>query len=254
MIVAVHQPHFLPWLGYLDRMRQVDLFVVLDHVQFEKQNYQNRTAILVDGTPRWLTVPIQQQSFRQSILEKRVANPPASKANWWGPNMYATLRHAYRRTPHFRQYGAWLQEVLERRWDYLTQLNEVLLEFLRHAFDINTPLVRSSSLKVEGARSELVLNICRAVGADTFLCGGGGSRRYLDVGSFERAGVRVEYQQFRHPVYPQRSVRGAPGFTGSAGPFVPGLSAVDMLFNCGAASRDLLAPAAQPLEKVLAAA
>jgi hypothetical protein len=248
MIVAVHQPHFLPWLGYLDRMRQADLFVVLDHVQFEKQNYQNRTAILVEGTPRWLTVPIQQQSFRQSILEKRIANPVPGKANWWGPNMYATLRHAYRRAPHFRAYGAWLHEVLERRWDLLAQLNEVLLDFLRHAFDISTPLVKSSQLGVGGARSELVLNICRAVGADAFLCGGGGSRAYLDVAAFERAGVQVKYQDFRHPVYRQRSYAGAPG------PFVPGLSAVDMLFNCGPASRELLAAPVQPREAVRAAA
>src|SRR5919108_665898 len=100
---------------------------------------------------------------------------------------------------------------------WLVDLHQAGLELLRDAFGITTPLARSSELAVEGARAELILNICRAVGADTLLAGNGGSRAYLDPEQFARAGVRVEYHQWKHPEYPQCG----------AAPFLPGLSAID---------------------------
>jgi hypothetical protein len=240
MIVAIHQPHFLPWLGYLHRMQSADLFVLLDHVQFERRNYQNRTAIMVDGIARWLTVPVVQRSQKETIVEKLIDNPKNGEMRWWGPNAFRTLRFAYRRAPHLERYTPWLQEILERRWDRLAQLNEVLLDFLRDAFEIRTPFVRSSELGVSGHRAELILNLCRHLGADALLAGDGGSRSYLDEAEFARAGVRIAWQNFRHPSYPQ---------AGAAGAFVPGLSAVDLLFNCGPQSRRILeqgAPEPQP--------
>lgn len=230
MIVAIHQPHFLPWLGYLHRMMRVDKFVLLDHVQFERRNYQNRTAILMDGVARWLTVPVVQRSQKETLLEKCIDNPKNGEMRWWGPNHFRTLRCAYRSAPFVGHYAPWLQEVLERRWDRLVELNEVLLDLMRDALQIRTPIVKSSQLGVEGQRSDLILNICRAVGARTLLAGNGGSRTYLDVQRFAEAGVRVEWHAFRHPVYPQ---------CGNA-PFVEGLSAIDMLLNCGPQGRRLL--------------
>ena len=244
MIVAIHQPHFLPWLGYLHRMKSVDLFVVLDHVQFERRNYQNRTAILVDGVARWLTVPVVQRSQKETIVEKCIDNPKNGDMRWWGPNHWRTLRHAYRRARHMGQYAPWLQEIFERRWDRLAHLNEVLLDFMRDAFEIRTPLVRSSELGVSGQRAELIENICRRVGADTLVAGNGGSRGYLDEARFADQGVRIAWHDFRHPVYPQCG----------DGPFVPGLSAIDLLFNCGTQSRRLLEQGAARREDERAAA
>ena len=244
MIVAIHQPHFLPWLGYLHRMMSVDLFVLLDHVQFERRNYQNRTSILVEGVARWLTVPVVQRSQKEAIVEKRIDNPKNGETRWWGPSHYRTLRHAYRRAPHLEQYTPWLQEIFERRWDRLVELNEVLLDFLRDAFEIRTPLVRSSELGVQGRRADLILDICRRLGADTLLAGNGGSRSYLDSRRFLEHGVRIVWHDFRHPVYEQRG----------GGAFVPGLSAVDMLFNCGAGSGRLLEQGAAFREPERAAA
>ncbi len=231
MIVAIHQPHFLPWLGFLHRMAHADVFVLLDHVQFERRNYQNRTMILMDGEARWLTVPVEQRSQKERILEK-VVDHRIDGGRGWGPGQLRTLRHAYREAPYLGHYIGELRAILEReaRWEKLVDLNQALLDFLRQAFAIRTPLLRSSALAVEGARGELILDICRAVGADTLLAGLGGSRGYLDLEAFARAGVRVEFQQFRHPVYRQ---------CGPA-PFIAGLSAVDALFNCGPAARNLL--------------
>jgi hypothetical protein len=229
MIVAIHQPHYLPWLGYLHRMAQADLFVVLDHVQFERRNYQNRTMIRVDGEARWLSVPVIQGSQKECITDKLVDNRAVGARNW-ASNHFATLRHAYRRADFFSAYAAELRRLFEAKWDRLVDLDSATLEFLRDAFGIRTPLERSSQLAVEGARAEMILNICRAVGADTLLAGMGGSRGYLDAEQFARAGVRIVFHDFHHPEYPQ---------CGEA-PFIRGLSALDMLFNCGPQSRGLL--------------
>ena len=231
MKVAIHQPCFLPWLGYLDRMRRSDLFVLLDHVQFERRGYQNRTQIRVENEARWLTVPVVQVSQKETILEKRIDNPPEPLERWWGGKHFQTLRFAYRKAPYFKDYAPRLQEIFETRYDRLVDLNQAMLEFLRDGYGIRTPLVKSSELPVEGARSQLLLNICKAVGAKTFFGGMGGSRHYLEQEAFASAGVGVEWQKFEHPQYAQC---GAPGF-------IPGLTALDMLFNCGPAAPEMLA-------------
>ena len=232
MVVVIHQPHFLPWLGYLHRMAQADLFVLLDHVQFERRNYQNRTMIRLDGEARWLTVPVVQRSQKERIVDKEVDNRFDNAR--WGANHFSTLRYAYREAGFFGSYAAELKALLETRFERLADLNQAALHWLRGAFGITTPLARSSELGVPGARAELIINVCKAVGADTLLAGFGGSRGYLDPAAFEREGVRIRWHEFKHPVYPQCG----------AAPFTPGLSAIDMLFNCGPQSARLLAGAA----------
>jgi hypothetical protein len=231
MLVTIHQPHYLPWLGYMHRMARADVFVILDHVQFERGNgssYQNRTRYRMhaDGhcEPRWLTVPVAQRSHTERILDKE-ADPL-----WRSAAHASTLRHAYREAPYLDAYWPALKALLAKPWQHLVDLNIASIELLREALDIRTPLVRSSTLQVSGAKSELIIDICRALEADTFLGGLGGTRRYLDADAFERAGIRVEWQSFQHPVHPQCG----------PGAFMPGLSSLDLLFNCGPASRAML--------------
>ncbi|MGE5639348.1 MAG: WbqC family protein [Clostridia bacterium] len=242
MIVAIHQPCFLPWLGYLQRMARADLFVLLDHVQFERQNYQNRTRIRAKtGSPspdyeaRWLTVPVLQRSREERVLEKEIDHSGEGRRHW-ASIAGTTLHHAYRDAAYSDRFLPELKDLLSFRWGKLAELNEALLGFLRDAFAIRTPMVRSSALGVSGAKSALVLDICRAVGARTFLGGMGGSRRYLDVAAFAEAGIGVEWQDFDPPVYPQCG----------AAPFMPGLSSLDLLLNCGPRGRDLFAPWESP--------
>lgn len=229
MLVAIHQPHYLPWLGYLSRMARADLFVLLDHVQFERRNYQNRTRIRLDGRPHWLTVPVEQRAREERILDKRIDNRLAGLRAW--PRIHLlTLRHAYREAPHLHACIPQLQALYETHYERLVDLDAALLEFLRSAFAIRTPLVRSSTLAPRGAKSELVLDLCRRVGASALLVGLGGSRAYLDRAAFARAGISLVLQEFAHPVYRQ---------CGSA-PFTPGLSAIDCLLNCGPDARAVL--------------
>jgi hypothetical protein len=230
MLVAIHQPNFLPWLGYFNRMVNADLFVLLDHVQFERRNYQNRALIRLEDEARWLTVPVVQLSQKERIVEKRVDNPETDGPRWWGPNSFQTLRYAYRKAPYFELYAPRLQEMLHARWEKLVDLNIATLEFVRDALEIRTPMVRSSTLPVEGQRSGLLLDICQKVDATAFLGGMGGSRSYLDHDAFAAAKMGVVWQEFRHPQYPQ---------CGEA-PFIAGLSALDVLFNCGPAAREIV--------------
>jgi hypothetical protein len=222
MLVAIHQPHYVPWLGYLDRMVRADLFIVLDHVQFERRNYQNRTMIRLEGEERWLTVPVVQVSQKETIVEKRIDNSETG-TRAWGPTHFKTLKYAYRKAPFFAHY--------EKR-------------FLRESFQISTPLKRSSEMRAEGSKSELLMNLCVEIGpGTTFLGGIGGSRRYLDVDAFARAGVGVQWQDFKHPVYEQ---------CGDA-PFTPGLMSLDFLFNCGPAAAEKLWERALHENELLAA-
>jgi len=243
MLVAIHQPNFLPWLGYFDRMVRADLFVLLDHVQFERRNYQNRTAIRLEGEARWLTVPVVQLSQKERIVDKRVDNPAVDTSRWWGPNSFNTLRYAYRKAPHFDLYAPRLREILETRWEKLVDLNVAMLELAREALGIRTPMIRSSTLGAEGQRSALLLDICKRVGASAFLGGMGGSRAYLDKEAFAKAKMGVVWQDFRHPEYEQCG----------EGAFLPGLSVLDLLFNPGPASRELAWPATEERDALLAA-
>ena len=241
MLVAIHQPNYLPWLGYLSRMACADLFVLLDHVQFERQNYQNRTRVLVGSEPRWLSVPVEQRSREESIAEKRIDNSLRG-LRYWARLHFQTLRHAYREAPHLAAYLPALKQIYGQRFARLLDLNVALLDFLRDAFAIRTPLAKSSALAPQGAKSDLVLDLCRRVGARALLVGLGGSRAYLDREAFARAGIALIFQQFEHPVYRQCAAQ----------PFVPGLSAIDLLLNCGPESRRIL-DSAIPAEERLAA-
>ncbi|HEX4780769.1 MAG TPA: WbqC family protein [Usitatibacter sp.] len=244
MLVAIHQPNFMPWLGYFDRMIRADMFVLLDHVQFERRNYQNRCMVRLEDDTKWLTVPVVQLSQKEKIIDKSVDNPADfSGARWWGPNHFQTLRYAYRKSPHFDLYAPKLREILHARWDKLVDLNIATLEFVREALAIETPLVRSSSLACEGQKSALLLDVCQRVGAKAFLGGMGGSREYLDKEAFASAHMGVEWQQFAHPVYAQAG----------AAPFMKGLSVLDLLFNCGPASAEIVRAAYAERHELLAA-
>lgn len=224
MLIAAHQPHFLPWLGYFDRIRKADRFVLLDHVQFERQNYQNRSRILMGGRTEWLTVPVVQRSRDERIIDKLVHNEADGRLPW-GRKATMTLEHAYGRAPFFRRYFPALRDLLESSWTYLVDLDLALTDWCLEQLEIRTPLLRSSRLPVVGRKSELVLNLCKTVGGRAYMGGLGGSRTYLDERAFAESGIRVVWQEFSHPVYPQHGVNGN-------GP-VNGLSVVDLLFNCG---------------------
>ncbi len=237
MIVAAHQPAYLPWLGYLDKLANADLFVVMDDLQYESQNFQNRQRIKLASGPAWLTVPLARGSQRDRICDKRIDNAGSPKQHWQR-RTWLTLETHYRRAPYFAQYARELQEVYTRPWERLVELDMHLLDLARRWLDIRVPVVRASSLGLQGAKTDRLIDLCRKVGARAYLSGTGGSTGYLDVEHMSRAGIGVIWQHFDHPVYPQRYPDR--GFTSH-------LAFCDLLFNCGDASRAVLFDRHQPL-------
>jgi len=224
MRVAIHQPHYLPWLGYFDKMDQVDSFVLLDTVQFKKNEWQNRNRIKTATGWQYLTVPVLHR-FPQRICEVRINN-----AVPWSRKHLQALISNYNGTPFFDLYIPFFQEVYRREWTLLLDLNLTVLAYLVEALGIRTKLVLASSLPLperEGTTERLIA-ICQALGAETYLSGLGG-KGYLDLERFEEAGIRVLFQAFQCPRYPQRF-----------GSFEPNLSIVDLLFNCSEESLQIL--------------
>ena len=237
MIVAAHQPHYLPWLGYLDKLAKADVFVVMDDVQYEAQNYQNRQRIKLDSGAAWLTVPVHRGRQTDRICDKRIDNGGSPKQHWQR-RTWLTLETHYRRTPHFARYADELRDIYTWRWHSLLELDLAILDFARRALAIKTPILRSSTLELCDGKTERLIDLCRKLGARAYLSGSGGATGYLDVERMGRSGIGVIWQHFAHPSYPQRyPERG----------FVSHLGFLDLLFNCGPASRDVLFDRSHPL-------
>jgi hypothetical protein len=230
LTVAAHQPSYLPWLGYLDKLARADLFVVMDDMQYEAHNFQNRNRIKLNNGVHWLTVPLFRGSQSDRIYDKRIDNGGSARQHWQR-RTWMTLQHHYGRAPHFARYAAELEEVYARRWERLIDLDLHMLDLARRWFAITGPVLRASTLGLEGSKTDRIIDLCRKVGARAYLSGGGASCDYLDVEGLRKAGINVLWQRFAHPIYPQR-------YRGLG--FVPRLGFLDLLFNCGPESRDIL--------------
>ena len=226
MKIAIHQPQYMPWCGYFHKIASADLFVLLDDVQFKKNEWQHRNRIRTSQGWQWLSAP-NQHRFPQKINEVRVNN-----ATQWQEKHWRSLAASYGKATFFDLYKEEFKRFFEGGWDLLAQLNIDSVKLLARLLGIATPLKVSAPYNFQGASTERLVNICRHFNADIYLSGAGG-REYLDIGIFEKAGIGVEFQEFTCPVYEQHWSRGA-------AEFIPGLSAVDLLFNCGYKSLNLL--------------
>lgn len=221
MIVTIHQPEHLPWLGFFDKMRQADMFVLLDTTQFAKDDFQNRNRIKTKNGPTWLTVPV----FKQGRSEQLIINAEISNDRNWRNRCWSLIYQSYRDAPFFEKYEPFFKDLYARQWSGLATLNETIIRCLRDQLGLRTELVKASDLGLymRGA-TNINLTICQRLGADIYLSGKHGSD-YLDETRFAEQGIEVRYQDFKHPVYPQLW-----------GDFLPRMSSLDLLFNCGESS------------------
>lgn len=219
MIVTIHQPEHLPWLGFFDKARQADLFVLLDNVPFRKNYFQNRNRLLSAGGPIWVTVPVYIKGKSGQLIEEvRISN---DKVPRWKEKYWNSIVQCYRKATFFQEHAPFFENVLARPWDRLVELNHAILTYLLRALQIDVKLVRASTLGVEGTKSDLLLDICSKVGGTVYLSGISG-RDYLDLALFAEAGVEVRFQAFHHPIYRQLHQ-----------PFAPLMSVADLLFGYG---------------------
>ena len=217
MIVAIHQPHYLPWLGYLAKWAAADVFVFLDTVQYEKNGWQNRNRIKTRDGVAWLTVPVH------ASLGTPITAVGIDRRQPWQRRHLRAIEHAYAEAACFEAFRDELASLYAREWDALTPLALASARWLAEAFGIDTPTRLASELDGLDAAdpTDRLVALCRAVGADTYLAGQDGPS-YMDLARFERAGITVRLQAYEHPSYTQRH-----------GTFVPGLSGLDLLLNTG---------------------
>ena len=234
-VVAIHQPNYIPWLGYFYKIAHADVFVFLDMVMYPGGSFVNRNSIKTSNGPALLTVPVLTSNRSgQLINEVRTAN-----IHRWASRHLAILRTNYGKAQYFDEIFALLQphyKELSGDTSSLSDFNVTLIRAICTYLGLNTRFVRASELEVSGAKTELLRDICLALGATTYLSGTG-AKAYQEDSKFEKAGITSIYSTFSPPTYSQMF-----------GAFIPNLSIIDVVMNCGRRTRRLLDTEAEAAE------
>jgi hypothetical protein len=226
--VTILQPAYLPWLGFFNRIAQADLYIALDHVALDmssKTKFTTRNKIRTQEGWSWLSVPICSKGKHGQLYIHEIE---INHAEEWARKHWQTIRHNYAKTPYFSEHGAFFEQLYAQRWERLADLMFEIMRYLFQAFQITTPMQLSSTLAVGGTKDQLILNLCRAMGATTYISGPFG-RDYLQEADFTAQQIQVVYDDYVHPTYPQM-------YSG----FEPYMSAIDLLFNCGPEAGNIL--------------
>ncbi|MDR0606606.1 MAG: WbqC family protein [Bacteroidales bacterium] len=224
--VVIHQPDFMPYLGFFHRLLNADLYVVLDNVQFVNSNrgWHKRDKIKSLKGEAWITV-----SVKKPKLSTRICDVLIDTSTGWRNSHLNLIRENYKNAAFFNEILPYIEDLYSFQCEKLADFNIKSIDMLLILFDIAIDQVFASSLDVHGKSNELLVDILRKVGANIYLSGIGASD-YYDPAPYEMAGIKVMWQNFKHPVYPQQF-----------GEFIPYLSSIDLLFNCGIEeSREIL--------------
>lgn len=231
MKIAIHQPEFMPWTGFFNKMALADLYVIFDHVQFKKRYFENRNRLVSpSGDMFSVTIPVMSKGrYTQAIREVQIDNTQR-----WREKLLKTVQHNYKHAPFFEKYYAELYTLFHGDYDFLIDVNLEIINFFRRVLGISTPMAFSSDMSVEQYKaSDLILQICSRSSADVYLCGESG-KNYLHVDDFKKNGIDIDWLGYKSPRYRQLCKE-----------FVPNLSALDLLFNHGENSFHILMGKAQ---------
>lgn len=216
MIVAVHQPQYLPWPGFFEKLSQADEFIFLDVVQYEPREWQNRNRIRTHQGVNWLTVPVHAHG-RPKIKDVTIDSDRP-----WRDRHIKTLEASYKRSPYYKDVMKWLEPLLLREWEKLADLNIAVARAIADALGVVAPTSLASELgELPEAPDARIISICKKFNADVYLSGAGG-KNYMDLGEYDKCGIEVRFMDYSPPVYPQVH-----------GETISGLSAIDLLFQAG---------------------
>lgn len=216
--VAIVQSNYIPWKGYFDMIASVDEFVLYDDVQYTRRDWRNRNQVKTPQGVQWITVPVKAKGrYFQAIRDTEIEGDDWSTFHW------RTFEANYRRAPHFPEVAQLLRPLYEpARFTHLTQLNRALIEAVCGYLGIGTRITGSWEYTLAEGKTERLADLCAQLGGTTYVSGPA-AREYLDHGIMARYGQEVEWFDYSgYPEYPQMW-----------GPFVHGVSVVDLLFNCG---------------------
>ena len=221
MKVAIHQPHYFPWEGYLKKMMAVDKFILMDEVQLTDSSPMYRHSLLaVNGESKYITIPFDKKDYKRKPYKELRINTLID----WQKNHRNFIKENYGKSPYFEEVMSILFPVLSKKYNFLCDVTIDSIAMLTQLFDIKTELVLMSSLDYpkESKKNQLVLDLCLAAHADYYLSGKG-AKKYMELTPFSEKGIQVEFQNFVQAPYPQHS----------SSSFVGGLSILDMLFSIG---------------------
>jgi hypothetical protein len=222
MLAAIHQPNYIPWLGFFHKILSCDLFVFLDNVEYNRKGWCNRCKIPErEQGWKWLTVPVLHKGQNHQTIQEARINPDIP----WSRKHLTRLRYQYHRATYFQRYMPPLEEILGRSWTHLADLNMALIQWIARELGAHCRFEISSQMNAEGKATERLISILLRAGARRYLSGVG-IRPFQDEDAFRREGIDLIYQDFTHPVYPQAREN-----------FEPNMSVLDLLFWQGPESR-----------------
>lgn len=216
MICTISQPETFVWVGYLHKMIKVDTFVLLDHVQFKNRSFQNRNRIRTSNGVQYLTIPVVNAESREPINEKLISYENSD----WIDKHLKTIQFAYKKAPMYNIIFPVIEDLYLKRFKTIAEFNIHWIDNVASIVAPGIKFIKSSELKPDGAKADLILNICKQIGADKYYSGPDGEK-YLNLGDFWESDIDVEFQKFTQISYPQ--IHGDP--------FEPSLSSVDIFMN-----------------------
>jgi hypothetical protein len=225
MTIGILQPGYLPWLGFFEQLQKSDVFILYDDVQYDKGGWRNRNKIKTAKGNQWLTIPVRVKFLQKPLIyEVKIDN-----TSNWRKNHLLSLHSNYTKADFFKDCIGIFEEAYNKEWEYLAEIDIYFITRIAEYLGIDVKKIkRSSQLNPKGDKMERLINLCKSFGADTFYEGYAG-KNYIDDKMFEREGIKVIYQEYKHPVYQQLY-----------GEFIPYLSVVDLLFNCGPKSLEII--------------
>lgn len=226
MRCAILQPSYIPWRGYFDIIRRVDLFVFYDDVQYDRRGWRNRNRVKTAQGTQWLTIPVHARGSQTDHLP---INSIRTAGHEWARQHFETMRRNYRKAPFFELYADWLEGAYSNPPEMLADLTIALTKEIAAKLGISgTQFRRSSELSASGAKTERLLDVLRQVGATHYLSGPS-ARDYIEPLKFDDAGVTLEWMDYEYPEYPQLH-----------GPYDPHVTVLDLLFMTGERAADYI--------------
>lgn len=215
MIVSIHQPAYIPWLGYFDKIKKSDIFVYLDTVQFEKNSFINRNKIKTPMGDIFLTVPVKLNEHKKSSINLTEIDYNRD----WITKHLRSIYINYKKSKNFDYLYPKIENLYSNKFKTISELCFYQLNFFLEEMDYSTKIVKASDLVLKNKKSDLVLEICQIFNANIYISGIMG-KSYLNESTFEKNGIDIIYQNFEHPIYDQLY-----------GDFIPNLSIIDFLMN-----------------------
>lgn len=219
MIVGIHQPNYLPYLGFFDKLRKSDVFVIYDDAQFNKGDFQQRNRIRIYHGWKWLTVPVEKRHI--PLNQIKIKNEVKIEGSIWQEAHFKEIHDNYRKAVYYPEFEKDIRKIYEQEYDILVDINMKLIEFFIKSYNIDTKIVYSSEFGFNSRSTERLVDLVNEIGGDIYLSGPMG-KDYLNLQLFEEKKIHVIFQDFKHPTYPQQ-------YNG----FEPYMSAIDALLNVG---------------------